>query len=58
MTRKDYVAIASCIKFQYDGQTPAGRDALKLVARDIADEMARDNPRFDRARFLKACGLN
>lgn len=25
-------------------------------ARNIADVMQADNPRFDRARFLKACG--
>lgn len=27
------------------------------IATDIANVMARDNPRFDRERFLKACGV-
>jgi len=29
-----------------------------VVARDFADDLGLDNPRFDRARFLAACGVN
>ena len=67
MTRKDYVAIAEAINVSslrgYDprewGQSYLnGReDALTVVARNIADVMQADNPRFDRSRFLKACGV-
>jgi len=55
MTRKDYVAIAAAFKNadkRDDGETIAAS-----VMENIADAMARDNPRFDRARFLKACGV-
>ena len=58
MTRKDYVAIAAaiCETLKYHERTDA-IDALAFLARDLAATMARDNPRFDRARFLKACGV-
>lgn len=32
-------------------------NALEVVALDMADMFAADNPRFDRARFLAACGI-
>lgn len=61
MTRKDYVAIAAAIHRTgmtvCIGQPKAAEYALRLVATDIAATMAADNPRFDRARFLKACGV-
>ena len=55
MTRKDYVAIAAAIKdagerFNMDG-------AGNYLAHQLAALLARDNPRFDRARFLAACGV-
>lgn len=31
--------------------------ALETVAVELADHFETDNPRFDRARFLAACGL-
>jgi hypothetical protein len=57
MTRKDYQAIAVIIssladKYQFDD----GRHVVSEVASDLADMMAEDNPRFDRQRFLDACG--
>lgn len=27
------------------------------IAKDLADYFAKDNPRFDRDRFLEVCGL-
>lgn len=61
MTRKDYVLIAEALRITngsikvapYDAET-----ALDLVAKVIADRLENENPRFDRARFLKACGVN
>ncbi len=29
-----------------------------FMAERLADELARDNPRFDKARFVKACGYD
>ena len=36
---------------------PAARQAVERVAEGLASIFATENPRFDRARFLKACGL-
>lgn len=35
----------------------AALDGIRLVAIDLAATLANDNPNFDRARFMKACGL-
>lgn len=60
MTRKDYVLIAEALRITngsikvapYDAET-----ALGLVAEVIADRLENENPRFDRERFLTACGV-
>jgi hypothetical protein len=61
MTRKDYEAIAAAIRDAdreaYDGLYVPDHKTAARVAHCIADVMARDNPRFDRARFLKASGV-
>ena len=65
MTRKDYKAIAEVIRQnteELDSGAERGmvvktiQDVPKL-AEDLASIMASDNPRFDRIRFLSACGL-
>lgn len=55
MTKKHFIAFAAYIKSLPVKQYGAGerRDMAEMVAK-IA---AQDNPNFDRARFLKACGL-
>lgn len=65
MTRKDYERAAQYLGAAY--MHAAGwlskdvrRNAMQSVrvAIDGAAEMfAKDNPRFDRARFLRACGV-
>ena len=58
MTKKDYIAFADALK----RERPADHwDANKHVqwnldVRAIAAVLARDNARFDRERFLTACG--
>lgn len=56
MTRKDYVMLAEC--FARECSEPGKAAQLKGIACAIADALARENPRFDRARFLKACGID
>lgn len=51
MTRKDYQLIAEVFA------RSAGDDLAKLIALNLADKLAEDNPRFDKARFLTACGV-
>lgn len=69
MTRKDYVAIArainvaaaACVKagsgYTTQTQNVAASGACRITAEAIAEHCASDNPRFDRVRFLKACGV-
>lgn len=71
MTKKDYQRIADVLLYnrnqcglpdradnEADRNTIAGyRVALNDTALMLSDMLAQDNPRFDRARFLKACGF-
>lgn len=57
MSRKDFELIANVIA-EYRSEAP-GRDrkenAGSEIASRFADALQATNPRFDRARFLKAC---
>lgn len=71
MSKKDYERIAAEVRFSLKPTCPEdymhsartvgfydGRQAaLHELANNLAQELGRDNPRFDRARFLKACGI-
>lgn len=62
MTRKDYVLIAAALKATYrpqlvDDHTRGINDGVAAAAESLAIELKRDNPRFDRERFLKAAGV-
>lgn len=62
MTKKDYVKIANVLATfkTYSESMPASpwrQTALEEITGRMADMLAQDNPRFDRTRFLKACGL-
>lgn len=64
MTRKHFNMIADALK---DVQAEAHRvdpaefkarlDTLHATATYLADGFVQDNPRFDRARFMAACGF-
>lgn len=54
LTRKDYKAIAEIIKANTNNECAAGAYNIGL---ELADYFAKDNPRFDKDKFLKACGL-
>jgi len=58
MTRKDYILIAAALKasrmqLPTDAQIVQHRFSCTLMA----DTLSRDNPRFERERFLTACGV-
>lgn len=66
MSKKDYVAIAAV----FNGMITQAREAKiggpgvraqivvsEALANMVADVMAQDSERFDRARFLAACGV-
>ena len=54
MTKKDYIVIASAIYNLFLGHTDWNR-RLEQVANGIADALERENTRFDREKFIKAC---
>jgi hypothetical protein len=64
MTPKDYELLAMSITRSRLAvglrsnakQRKAALDAIQLVAIDLAASLVNANPRFDRERFLKACG--
>ena len=61
MTRKDYEVIAKAI---YGSLIQSGKlswqdhyfDQFRMTARHVANALERDNPRFEREKFLMACG--
>ena len=56
MTRKDYVIIAEV--FAHFGQMVELEETIGAdIARNLADALQADNPRFNRDRFLDACGV-
>ena len=58
MTKKDYIAIANAIKGERGCHSdPACIETCDSLADAIAYEFEKDSARFDRARFLKACGV-
>ena len=60
MNRKDYQLIADALRANWEliaGVDPV-RDAIHAdYCRSVADALAQGNPRFDRKRFLDACGV-
>ena len=62
MTRKDYELLARVVKRERDSwnennANPIAIDTCYRFGEGLAYELEKDNPRFDRAKFLKACGL-
>ena len=51
MTKKDYVLLANVIA-RLTHPLTVGETAVS-----IADSLAKDNPRFNREKFLQACGV-
>lgn len=62
-TKKHYKAIAEIIEnrvgdgFTGEDYDRGWHDAAKSIAAMLADYFAKDNSRFNRERFLTACGL-
>lgn len=56
MTKKHFEAIAFIINSTYLADEEV-TDAVCNLAERMAAMFARENPRFDRAQFLTACGF-
>lgn len=66
MTKKDYELIAGALwrsdralqlKDKDKVKRAARTEMMRLIATDLCATLANDNPKFDRSRFLKACGI-
>ena len=60
MTRKDYVRFAAMLKSENVMSVRhdwTRTHTIDSVIESTADIFAADNPNFNRARFLKACGV-
>jgi hypothetical protein len=63
MTRKDYELIASALRSSRlhlpsnDERQAGAKDQWETTVEEVADDLERENPRFDRNKFLTACGL-
>jgi hypothetical protein len=66
MTKKDYIAIAACIKAEWDSRylevscyphDEIRNRAIYSLHKRIADVFKADNPHFNRDKFTKACGF-
>jgi hypothetical protein len=67
MTKKHFIKIAAIIKDTIDKSKRQGWEssdasralvvASETIALDMADYFAKENPSFDRSRFLVACGV-
>jgi hypothetical protein len=60
MSRKDYVSFAEVVKLNIElsNHSTIACVAFAQVARDMAVVFKRDNSRFDKVRFFRACGLS
>lgn len=56
LSKRHYVAIAARIKANMEAYHPYAIPAAQWPQL-LADYFASDNPRFDRAKFLAACGI-
>jgi hypothetical protein len=58
-TRAHYELIAAILnrRFYAEDGNETGRWVVDAVADDLCEVFAADNPRFDRDRFVAACGI-
>ena len=57
MTKKDYILLADVIaKAKISEGVETTETALRLLTLDLVERLQRDNPKFNRDKFLAACG--
>ncbi len=58
MTKKDYIKIAATLKENHPtvDNSMQALSIWNVIVLNFADMLAKDNPHFDRSRFLVACG--
>jgi hypothetical protein len=58
MTRKDYILLAETLQATICALNKTERSGALLAANEISYRLKADNPRFERKRFLEACGMD
>lgn len=58
MSRKHYEAVAKAIRAERQNDDGRGAGAIASLADSMACIFEADSPRFDRDRFLEACGMD
>lgn len=56
MSKKHFIAIAKILNM-VGSSTGYDRSTATAIAHSLADVFQEENPRFDRSRFLDACGV-
>jgi hypothetical protein len=61
MTRKDYIALAAIIKNNHDVKVISPNNFRFVLKSDFINDLTaylqKDNSRFDRSKFIAACGI-
>jgi hypothetical protein len=58
MTKKDFILIEKVLKKSADEFWEEDANAtIYVIAHSFAKELAKQNPRFDTDKFIKACGF-
>ena len=59
MTKKDYELIANVIRgcVVFDTTKLTGKEMLVEVSYQLAHFLKQDNPKFDKDKFINACGV-
>ncbi len=60
MSKKDYILIAKCFSDYLDNGDNDMVDGIiggERLARSICERLQAENPKFNREKFLKACGI-
>jgi len=57
MARKDYIVIAATLRSGYANNLYKSTRSYVAACEMFCDKLQADNSRFDRARFLGACGI-
>lgn len=64
MTRKDYELIAGALRSGFMAQPPSPMgsevniyDNYRIIVGSMANALERTNPRFNRDKFMAACGV-
>lgn len=59
MTKKDYIWLADHLRCARQRQINKSAECVVIctMTREMATDLKRQNPRFDRAKFLEACNV-